>query len=291
MAYWWVNQGNSYKFEHKEGFIWAPIQNAKDQSFFYWENLEEVKESDIIFSNVDGIVKTIGIALNDCYSSNKASSHANLWLNEGRRVDVEYIPTVHPLSVKEIHTTTMGLWPTKYSPITSDGDRANQGYLFEVPDVIGDILIGIFNIPQVTSAAHPERQKAIKETTKRAIIKARIGQGDFRKSLIKRWSSKCAITDFPRVDLLIASHILPWAISTNEERLDPDNGLLLSPNYNALFDKFLISFSESGEILKSNRISWDDLTKLKIDLTSKIQNLTEGNKKYLRFHQQKMEKK
>lgn len=289
MAYWWVNQGNSYKLEQAGGFIWAPIINSEGKSFFHWQNLGDVKEGDVIFSNVDGRLKDIGVVLNDAYPAERSAHHADLWLNEGLRADVKYFKANNPKKISEIYSSTSDLWPTKYSPITSAGDRANQGYLFSVPDEAGDIMLQILNVPEVVNIK--PGNKTIGDTTKESIINARIGQGNFRKDLIKRWSGKCAITGISISSLLIASHIKPWALSTNEERLDPDNGLLLSPNYNALFDKFLISFSESGELIKSDRVSWEDLNLLNIYPQSKLLGLTEGNKSYLRYHLSEMSNK
>ena len=81
---------------------------------------------------------------------------------------------------------------------------------------------------------------------------------------------------------MIASHIVPWRLSTDEERLDVDNGILLSPLYDALFDKHLISFKDDGEILIANSIK-DDNLKTNIRLNAKI-IVTEGMKKYLSRH-------
>lgn len=286
MAYWWVNQGNSYKLEYKGGFIWAPIINSEGKSFFHWDNLADVKEGDIIFSNVDGKVKTVGIALNDAYPSEKSSGHANLWLDDGRRVDIKYIKAISPKSISELYSAASVFLPGKYSPITGNGDRANQGYLFAVPDEAGGIILQLLNVPQIVNI-NPAK-KTVNDTTKAAIIQARVGQGQFRKDLIERWSGKCIITAFPVLSLLKASHIKPWAISTNDERLDIDNGLLLSPNYDSLFDKFLISFTENGELVKSDRISWEDLMLLNINPNSRLKGLNAGNKKYLAYHLEEM---
>ena len=88
------------------------------------------------------------------------------------------------------------------------------------------------------------------ETDKLAIIKTRVGQGAFRKKLLKR-SSKCEICGFDFKELLIASHCRPWSKSSNSERLDVNNGLLLCPNHDALFDKGLIKFNDDGSIILS----------------------------------------
>lgn len=65
-----------------------------------------------------------------------------------------------------------------------------------------------------------------------------------------------AVTGFNDSRILIASHPLPpapWADANDDERLDVNNGILLSPTYDALFDKYLITFDNSGQ----DYPSWD----------------------------------
>ncbi|MNU49553.1 hypothetical protein D3C71_384980 [compost metagenome] len=85
------------------------------------------------------------------------------------------------------------------------------------------------------------------ETERDALTKARIGQGKFRADLVASWrkGETCALTGIAVPEMLIASHIKPWRDSTNEERLDPMNGLLLVAHADKLFDRYLLSFDES----------------------------------------------
>ena len=93
-------------------------------------------------------------------------------------------------------------------------------------------------------------------TERSGLVTSRVGQGAYRKRIIHRWEYQCAVTGFSKLEVLIASHILPWKIATDEERLDVDNGLLLSPTYDALFDRHLISFEKNGSIVLSDCIEW-----------------------------------
>lgn len=95
---------------------------------------------------------------------------------------------------------------------------------------------------------------SLSETTKKQLIDARIGQGAFRRNLVSKWKD-CMVTGCSYESILRASHIKPWRVSDNVERLDVFNGLLLSPNFDALFDKGLISFSDQGKIMISPRLS------------------------------------
>lgn len=121
-------------------------------------------------------------------------------------------------------------------------------------------------------------------TEKENLIKSRVGQGDFREKLIKYWKG-CSITNFKNIEILIASHIKPWSSSTNEERLDVYNGLLLIPNLDKLFDKGFISFDDSGKILISRSLK--DYYTLGVNRDMNI-NIEEKHKKYLSFHREQV---
>lgn len=125
----------------------------------------------------------------------------------------------------------------------------------------------------------------ISETEKEELRKARIGQGNYRKKLILLWE-KCAVTEFQKSEILIASHILPWRKSTNFQRLDKFNGLLLLPNYDKLFDKGLISFEDNGQIIISYKISEIDQSILGIKKNDKLFKVNEENIKYLKLHRE-----
>ncbi len=107
------------------------------------------------------------------------------------------------------------------------------------------------------------------ETERTAIVKSRVGQGLFRKRLIDKYKGACIITGVSAKKLLVASHIKPWAVSNNEERLSEENGLLLSPTYDKLFDYGLITFSNQGNMIISSQLSDED--KNKLHLSTNIQ--------------------
>lgn len=121
-------------------------------------------------------------------------------------------------------------------------------------------------------------------TERTGLITSRVGQGAYRKRIIHRWEYQCAVTGFNKLDILIASHIVPWANSTDEERLDVHNGILLSPVYDALFDKHLISFDNKGRILLSDVIDNDAYQRIGVTGKERIRNLSEHNQIYLEKH-------
>lgn len=117
---------------------------------------------------------------------------------------------------------------------------------------------------------------------KEAVIKARVNQSIFRSNLINKYGS-CCVCKLNNKDLLIASHIKPWSACEPKEKLDTDNGFLLCPNHDKLFDKGYISFDDDWSILISNKIDDENKTLLNISQEIKI-TLNEDNKKYLKYH-------
>ncbi len=129
------------------------------------------------------------------------------------------------------------------------------------------------------------KDRTISETQKELLTFARIGQGKYRKDLIGLWG-KCSVSECNMTDLLIASHIKPWSESSNEEKLDPYNGLLLLPNYDKLFDKHLISFDDDGKIIISPQIKKEEYKVLGISPKDKLFKIFDENKPYLKIHRE-----
>jgi putative restriction endonuclease len=130
---------------------------------------------------------------------------------------------------------------------------------------------------------HQQELTHLSETERRAVTRARIGQGSFRQRLLEMWEG-CAVTDVRLPSVLRASHIKPWRFSTNSERLDPYNGLLLLPQYDQLFDKGLISFDENGEILRSPALDGIEPVKLGIDVNDRLRALSKRHLRFLDHH-------
>lgn len=129
-----------------------------------------------------------------------------------------------------------------------------------------------------------EELKALPETSRQSVIDARLGQGKYRKELIEFWSG-CSVTGLTNNNLLRASHIYPWKLSTHIERLDKFNGLLLTPNLDQAFDQGLISFNDHGKIIINEEIlSCDELSILKISKDMSLRRLNEKHQHYLQKH-------
>ena len=122
------------------------------------------------------------------------------------------------------------------------------------------------------------------ETERKGLVLTRVGHGAYRQRIIHRWEYQCAVTGFNKLEALIASHIVPWAESDDLERLDVNNGILLSPTYDALFDRHLISFDSKGKIILSDTIEKNAFNRVHVTGKEIISNLNTDNQLYLERH-------
>ena len=128
------------------------------------------------------------------------------------------------------------------------------------------------------------------ETERKTVVAARRGQGRYRDDLLNLWNG-CAITTCTAENILRASHLKPWKESTNEERLDKFNGLLLTPNLDILLDRCLISFTEEGNILISSSISVSDRSALGLGHHLRLRFVQPQHRPYLAFHRRLFEER
>lgn len=117
------------------------------------------------------------------------------------------------------------------------------------------------------------------------IRRARKGQGIYRDKMLQECPF-CPITMINDERLLIASHIKPWAVSSDDEKLDPKNGFMLSPLYDKLFDRGLMTFTEDRRIILSNWLSPKNKERLGVKDGQFIQMLPldDARQSYMQFH-------
>ena len=91
-------------------------------------------------------------------------------------------------------------------------------------------------------------------TTREAIVKQRVNQNVFRTMILANYNNACAITGISVPELLVASHIKPWAESTPDEKLNPENGICLSALYDKAFDRGLIGVGTDYKIILAPKL-------------------------------------
>jgi putative restriction endonuclease len=124
----------------------------------------------------------------------------------------------------------------------------------------------------------------VPETDRTAIIKARKGQGLF-KDRVSKIETKCRITGVQNPVHPVASHCKPWRDSTNDEHLNGENGLLLRPSIDHLFDRGFIGFEDNGRLIISPMAHRPSLQRLGIDTASAVNvgGFTSGQRAFLEF--------
>ncbi|MDP2367428.1 HNH endonuclease [Rhodoferax sp.] len=128
-------------------------------------------------------------------------------------------------------------------------------------------------------------QSAAKNTEVLRTVRQRVGQQAYRQAMLDYWGGTCAVTGLALSQALRASHAKPWAeCSTDAERLDVYNGFLLSANLDALFDNFLISFTDDGALLVSEKIGTFEREKLGLGDSMRLRWVAGQHFLYLRFH-------
>ncbi len=98
-----------------------------------------------------------------------------------------------------------------------------------------------------------EDLKFVQGKEKERIIKVRVNQSNFRQRILASYNERCCITGLNVPELLVASHIIPWAKS-EKERLNPRNGLCLNSIHDKAFDRGFITITTDYQLKLSKYI-------------------------------------
>lgn len=204
-------------------------------------------------------------------------------IKNGKRVFLfEYERSGYVKFISELEFFDIGYFDT---PDINKTERLGIKFFFKKKGAFIPVSPEQFQLNQINETKPDYADVLLPNKTERAgLVTSRVGQGAYRKRIIHRWEYQCAVTKFNKLEILIASHIIPWSKATDTERLDVHNGILLSPTYDALFDKHLISFDHKGKIILSDSIEQESYKKIGVTGQEKIQNLSQYNFEYLDKH-------
>jgi len=316
MRYWWVNQNQTIRQEIAGGYLWSPKRNADGGRNPFYESMREVSPGDVIFSFVDTRIGAIGIAKSYCWECPKPTEFGcagQNWEHIGWRVNVSFVRLVNRIRPKDHMGVLRSVLPERYSPLQANGNGIQSIYLTELPLNFVEVLSGLIGEearPLIAGSPvgpvlengkiatgddldvwerkleeQVENDRSVNETDREAIIRARRGQGLFKQRVIQI-ENHCRITGVDKLDHLLASHCKPWRDSTNEERLNGENGLLLTPSIDHLFDRGFIGFENSGDLIISPVAHRPSLQKMGVE-TNRVINagtFTEGQREFLDYH-------
>ncbi|MBB5063941.1 HNH endonuclease [Granulicella mallensis] len=316
MRYWWVNQNQTHRQELEGGYLWSPKRNANDARNPFYEFMREVVPGDVVFSFVDTKIIAIGIVISYCYENPKPAEFGGVgtyWNTIGWRVRVTFTRLNRQVRPKDHMDVLQSVLPPKYSPLQTSGN-GNQGvYLTMVSEPLAQTLIGLIGteainlvryLPAIDPFSAPARETAdlevwenhiektiqeepdLSETERESLVIARRGQGLY-KQRVMQIESKCRITKVDNPAHLRASHCKPWRdCVSNEERLDGENGLLLTPSIDHLFDRGFISFENTGRLIIAPVAHLPSLQRMGVstDQPVNVGEFSEGQRHFLDYH-------
>jgi hypothetical protein len=315
VRFWWVNQNQTFEQEFRGGYLWSPKRNKNGARNRFYENMREVAPGDIVFSFRNRMIAAIGVAQSYGYECPKPTEFGSIganWEMVGWRVDVLYT-SIHRRIVPKEHMDALGpLLPERYAPLQASGDGIQSVYLTEISRPFAETLGGLIGpeAQQLTSTTSERLAPAttvlsargidewedqiqrvvlddsgLSETERTALIKARRGQGLFKQNVM-RIEASCRITRVENPTHLVGSHIKPWRDSSNDERLDGANGLLLTPSIDHLFDRGFISFRDNGELLVSPVADRTSLERMGVQTKAAVNvgGFNREQARYLEFH-------
>ncbi len=288
--YWWVNHKQTSREEIRGGYLWSPKLKRDGSSNLFYSNMRRAEPGDYVLSYAGGYVKYVGQVCDFAFARIKPDefgSAGDAWDNEGWMLPILWRPCGEGVHPKAHFDRIRDLLPAKYSPLSLNTGNGNQAvYLAEISEQLFFTLVHIGGVSvdelfgpgsfavysgfqiELTDEEVQEkinRDVALSSTEKLQQISARRGQGTFRENVM-RHEKGCRLTGISSPQLLIASHIKPWrSCSDGFERLDGNNGLLLSPNVDLLFDKGFISFCDDGKVIVSAHVDKSDIIRLGLD--------------------------
>lgn len=309
MRYWWVNQNQTYKHEVFGGYLWSPKTNSNGARNQFYENMRSVAPGDIVFSFSDAHIKAIGIATSRASTTPRPTEFGTVgsyWGAEGWYVPVTFQEIPQPIRPVE-HMKTIGpLLPDKYAPLQQNGRGLQGVYLAELNTSLADAIINLLHgqVEKIVNAIGNTGAEALDdvieqeirsrsdlaETEKVQMIKSRRGQGLFR-SRVELIEPRCRVTGVTAREHLRASHIKPWRDSNNTEKLDGNNGLLLAPHIDHLFDRGYISFDNDGHLLLSNVLDNSVREAWFINVSNFPASFNSQQRNFLAYHRENVFKK
>jgi hypothetical protein len=258
-----VMQGETYHEERNAGILWTPQIDKSGMVPHSWNRMQELRKGDHVFHYVKGEIVAISTISAGCQKGRVPNGTGDAFLAKAQYLELDY-----PLPVREHFGEIQPLLPLKYSPFQEDAS-GNSGYLYPCNEELAMRLLELISslnffaveeeqlelaIEVVRRTKHNPLMILIAELELEIKTKMRRGKTQFRANLQPLWQKGCPLCGIAIEEALTASYAKPWKDSTDGERLDPFNGILLCANHAALFSAGLIAFTGGGALRVASRI-------------------------------------
>lgn len=221
-SYWWVNHKQTFEQEVGGDYIWSPITRSDGNRNHFYDNMQKVRRGDIVFSYANRKIQAVGICFTPVVLAPKPNEFGkvgDVWQDEGWKVEVAFKKLDAPLEPKAHMDKLRKLLPEKYSPIRANGDGNQGAYLASISGKLANALIDLigsdwsklsFNDESVSDEdtalgdsesvleATIKNRTDIGETEKLTLVRARRGQGQYRRNL-ENFEKQCRVTGVTRL--------------------------------------------------------------------------------------------
>jgi hypothetical protein len=266
VRHWWANLADADPAEVREGYLWGRRKPGNSSRSLSQQPLTRVVPGDIVFAHAHGSITAVGVALDRA----RGAPDPKLADGYGWLVLVRFVRINEPLHWKDHLPDGKRPRSAKRSPLRGTGG-ASTAPLMELSDSDAQLLRRILSgqVEDLERAVAVETggrlvELAIEEQiwqrtdigphAKRDLSAARVGAGAFREN-VERIETGCRVTGILDRRYLLAVHIKPWKECDDREKVDGNNGLLLSPHIIHLFDRGHIAFDDEGALMISRHLN------------------------------------
>lgn len=255
-----VMQGETYREEKRHGILSAPMKDKSGATPHSWARVKSLQKGDRTFHYVKGAIVAVGTIQEDAQERNAGTQKAE-WV-----APCEYLELDEPLEIISCIEAVAQYLPVKYAAFQPDGN-GNSGYLYPCNESLALVLLELLssskwqNIEQLEFVYDAVREGKYNSLTawmmdSEYLLRQKIRKlkGRFETMQLKRWGSECAICSHSNPALLKAVYSKPWKDSSDAEKTDPANGILLCANHAALYESGQISFTGAGTLRMSTSL-------------------------------------
>ena len=318
MNFWWVNHGATHAEEIRNGYIWSPKTQRNGRRMATYDTMPQTRPGDPILSYANAAIRAIGVVTEAGSEAAKPAyrvTEANAWADTGWGVGVDWTMLQTPIAPRDHWEALRPLLPSKYSPVHANATGAQNVYLARISAELFQAVVDRIKgspaaqaVVERIESSMPATQEELDEDEERreverinadpeittalrmALLEARLGQGKFRRRVAAA-DPICRLTGTSDRRMLIASHIKPWCKSNDTERLDGANGLMLAPHADRLFDRFLVSFDDSGKVLVAGPKVASLMLQWGMNPSLQTAALTAQQIPYMQYHRGRMAQK
>lgn len=289
MAYWWLNQNEDEIDFWDDDLIVVPRRDKLGKTAPGFMIAAGMKPGDLGFAFVGGDLEAV-FAVIGAGEEEVVELGADAQRRPARIVPGRFVDLSAPLPFESLSTLLRGALPIVDSPLQPGSERG-ETRAFTISDGVAQRLINALLVgdPVAGGALGDAMAAALgaserDDATVEALTTARLGAGKFGEDVFALWGGACAATGTASRALVQVVPIKPWVLASDEERLDPQNGLPLTPTWHVAFSSGLIAFEDDGLVMLARDLDAEDARKAGIDPEFRLALKGERQAGYLAAH-------